>query len=295
MYGYNVSVQQFENGETIVSYYRKGVNVMNASEKSFMKDVRSKRDSDIPALDSTEHFVNNPFTGEYELLTDVDALEYVRQKKEHSLQSSYARTKKNIYDYARCVKWEYFITLTYDSKKVDRYDFDACMKKARQWFNNQQKRYSSFLKYLIVPEQHKDGAWHVHGLVSDTGNMSIVDSGKRIGKQVIYNLSGWKNGFSTATVVTDTYKVSGYIVKYITKDLCSVSEGKRRFYHSNNLELPQKKIFDVPRDKIDEFIKILSESLGATVTWRSDVGGYLDTSYIHLQNRKEEKKDGAEN
>ena len=290
MYGYNVSVQEFQNGETIVSYYRNGVNVLSDSEKSYMKDVRAKRDSDIVPLDHGQILMQVPFSEQLELVTDLDELAYIERKKEHSLQSSYARTKKNIYDYARCVKWEYFITLTYDGKKVNRYDFDACMRKARQWFNNQQKRYSLELKYLIVPEQHKDGAWHVHGLIADVGNMSFVVSGKKIGNQVIYNLSGWKNGFSTATAVTDTYKVSAYVVKYITKDLCSVSDGKRRFYHSNNLALPEKRTFDVPKNEIDEFIKMLSDSLGACVSWRSDVGGYLDTSYIHLQRKEEEKK-----
>lgn len=217
------------------------------------------------------------------------------------------RSVQEIYKYSRQVEWEYFITLTFDESKVDRYDFSTCMKKANQWFNNQQKRVASDLKYLYVPELHKDGAWHIHGLIADVGNMKIEDSGRvSIGGKAyvrteknsqyptIYNLSGWKNGWSTATVVSDTHRVSTYITKYITKELCEVTKGKRRYYRSRNISEPKETTFIVegtPEEK-DEYIQMLVDSLGVDLVHEKSISGtYNAVTYRYYQRNGDEKNE----
>lgn len=199
------------------------------------------------------------------------------------------------------MEWEYFITLTFDGTKVDRYNFDTCMCKAGQWFKNQHKRYANDLKYLYVPEMHQDGAWHIHGVIADVGNMKIEDSGRvSIGSKAyvrnehnsqyptIYNLSGWKYGWSTATVVKDAHKVSTYITKYITKELCGVTKNKRRYYRSRNISEPKETTFVVegtPAEK-EEFIKTLADSLGVDLIYEKSISGIYNAVDYRYYERK---------
>lgn len=67
--------------------------------------------------------------------------------------------------YALSNKWDYFITLTCDPKKVNRYnynDVESIWRVCRQ----RMQRFDKDVRILLIPEQHKDGAWHYHGLVA---------------------------------------------------------------------------------------------------------------------------------
>ncbi len=167
----------------------------------------------------------------------------VPDDKGHSIIASMNRTKNQIYSYARANRWEWFLTLTFSPQEVDRKDYAACTKLLSKWLNNA-RRTAPLLKYLFVPEQHKDGAWHFHGLMSDTGSLAFLESGHftRSG-QVIYNLLDYGCGFSTATRVMDTDAVSWYITKYITKDMCALTPGRKRYWHSRNLDTPDMEYF----------------------------------------------------
>ena len=140
------------------------------------------------------------------------------------------RTINNIYEITRSNMWEYFITLTFNPQKIDRFNYDECSKALSGWLKNIKNNYAPDLKYILVPELHKDGAYHFHGLIANCGKMSFKDSGhKTKTKQIIYNIENYKLGFTTATKVTDTSKASNYITKYITKELCATTKGKKRF------------------------------------------------------------------
>ena len=183
-----------------------------------------------------------------------------------------------------------FVTFTFSSEKTDRYDYDECSRLVRRWLNNQ-RRNAPDLQYLIVPEQHKDGAWHFHGLLSNTGNIKFIDSGKK-DKQGnnIYNMAKWSNGFTTATAVTDVFKVSKYIGKYITKDLCELTKGKQRYFVSQNMPEPDEFTFFVDTDVEDfsQFLGTLADSIGYEVTFVSSPrkkGSFVDVDYYELQGR----------
>lgn len=180
-----------------------------------------------------------------ETQVDIDSFRLIRDvdlyKKEMSVKRSMRRTKGKVYDYSRANVWEYFVTLTFNPSLVDRYDFSDCVSKMTCWLNNIRKRKSPDLKYIGVPEKHKDGAFHFHFLFSNLGKLQLIDSGKKDKGRVIFNLGDYKYGWSTATVVSDTSKVSNYITKYITKDLCSSSVGLKRYWNSRNLEIGEVK------------------------------------------------------
>lgn len=196
--------------------------------------------------------------------------------------------------YARQCNWEYFITLTYSPDKLEnRYDFSLCMKKVHTWINNCKKRKAENLLYLLVPEQHKDGAWHIHGLLCNTTGLTFTDSGKRYNGKIVYNLDDWKLGFSTATKVTDTYKVSNYITKYITKDLCAITPGKQRYFVSKCRFQNPENIYCINNDldEVDSFIQEVADSCGADLEWQKDVSGYLDVNYKYFKKCQEERED----
>jgi hypothetical protein len=188
---------------------------------------------------------SNPIENKKKEKSEVDndieqlppTLAEIIKKVNHSLHSSMSRTKQTIYDYARANNWEWFITFTADPKKIDRYDYDVMTKKMTKWLNRQRERKAQNMKYIIVPEKHKDGAWHFHGLFSDMGNIQFVDSGHKAKGMDIYNLPNWSLGFTTATQIKDTLKASNYITKYITKSLIELTKGRKRYWNSQNLSI----------------------------------------------------------
>ena len=64
----------------------------------------------------------------------------------------------------------------------------------------------------------------------------------------------------TATRVKDKERVTSYITKYITKDLCNASYGRKRYWCSRNLILPVEEVYQL--DQVDRFI--LSTELDET-------------------------------
>lgn len=284
---YNVKVVQFENGTVEVRRYSDGYFPTDVVEKA--KDGSFIYNPKHSSLEK----VYNPFTESFEDVRWIDDLEADQARSD---QVSFNRTKNAVYSYSRQCSWNYFITLTFDSSKADRYDYKDCTKKARNWFSNQKKRYAPDLKYLCVPERHKDGAWHMHALIADTGDMIFEDSGRvsykgkafkrtaQLSKfPTIFNLSGWRYGWSTATEVRDTHRVSSYLVKYITKDLCSYLKSANRYFRSNNISPPSESSFVVSPDDFKEWLNILSDSLGMEVTYCKSVSGFQDVDYIYLQ------------
>jgi len=194
----------------------------------------------------------NPFTGEYEKIRSLE-------DAERSLRSSRNRTKRNLFYDARSNVWEWFVTFTFAPDKVDRFDYDAVVGKMHGWLCNIKKSFPD-MKYIVVPELHKDGAYHFHGLFANCDNLDFKESGKfDKNGNMIYNIGRYRYGWSTAEVVIDTQCVSNYIGKYITKELCAVTFGRKRYWKSRNLEQAEKlNLTLLGRDK-EEFMEQLYE------------------------------------
>lgn len=188
-------------------------------------------------------FLDNPFTGKegnypFDYILSDEEIEH---RKERSLMVSKKRAVNNIYNLARCNEWLWFVTMTFNPQLIDSFDYDVCSSKLSQWLKDLRKSDSS-LMYLFVPEQHKSGAWHFHGLITceNASALRLSDSGKRdrSGK-VIYNIGRYRYGFTTATDVENNEAVTKYITKYVTKDMLSHIKGKKHFWASRNLSRPR--------------------------------------------------------
>lgn len=171
----------------------------------------------------------------------------------HSQQTSLNRSKEKIFELAKSNNWDWFFTFTFDCKKVDRLDYSSCQKVITKWLSNvKHSGKAPDLKYLIVPEQHKKGGWHFHGVLSGIGHL---EKDMVLFKNGIYNLTSFKLGFTTATKVQDTKKVSTYITKYITKELINMTTGKSRYLHSKNLNTPVVTEKFLTKKELDKIFK----------------------------------------
>ncbi len=170
-----------------------------------------------------------------------------KPKYDVKLDSSISRTKKLVLEYALCNDWEYFCTFTLSEGKHDRFNLDEFHKKFTQWILDKRKK-GIDIKYLLVPEKHKDGAWHMHGLFSGVGTelVSFHDlwkQGRKLPRKLVtgdfYNWPAYeeKFGFCSFAFVRSSVAVSFYMLKYITKDLSdsSVAVGKHSLIKSRNL------------------------------------------------------------
>lgn len=225
-------------------------------------------------------FTDNPDQLEFLYVMDSERQEKELADKEESIRQSRARSINAIYDIARSNFWDWFVTFTFNSDKVDRYDYQACSKKLSNWFTIT-RRICSDMVYLVVPEQHKDGAFHFHGLFSGIDSLNFVPSGKYDKEnRMIYNIGSYKWGFTTATKVGDSSKASGYLCKYISKDLCAVTAGKKRYWASRNARRPEVTellLEDTYLNRIKQFLTADTCHLKELHT------GYVDVVYLDQQ------------
>lgn len=218
------------------------------------------------------------------------------EQEEHSNRVSINRTVNTVYELARANTWSYFLTLTINPTLIDNTldNYDMFTKTIRKYLNNLKTNYAPDLKYLIVPELHKDGKKiHFHALIADVGNIKFEFSGKvSAGKYIydidkckwgkkIYNMPLWKFGWSTATAVQDNNKIAGYICKYITKDLLAVTKNKRRFWSSLNLDRADVRYFNVSYEDLISMFHDYENAILYTKKIKVEQAG-LDISYFEF-------------
>lgn len=151
--------------------------------------------------------------------------------------SSIIRARSRVHELALCQQWDYFITLTLDKKKQDRYDIAAYVKALGNWIQNYNKKYNCKLQYLIIPEQHENGAWHAHGLMRGVAPESLCPN-----EHNYLDMPYYRNRFGYISLgrVKSHERCASYITKYISKDVKSTSEhmkkGAHLFYASRGLK-----------------------------------------------------------
>ncbi len=186
-------------------------------------------------------------------------------EEKHCIQVSYNRTKNRIYQIARSNSWEWFITFTFDRTRTDASDYDEVTEKLQNFLEHLRQRKALGLIYLIVPELHKDKThYHFHGLLAHCGNMRFSYSGKNDKKgNMIFNMPDWSFGFSTATRVADTKRVSHYITKYITKESTCFLKNKKRYYCPRNINIIEPEFFVLEHEN---FLSIYGDRIAYTKT-----------------------------
>lgn len=82
--------------------------------------------------------------------------EYVKTLKEHRAR---ARRKETIRKHVRLKDLKWYVTITFDPKKKDRFSKNAhSLTELLRWHR---------FEYYLIPEYHEDGAIHYHGFLSD--------------------------------------------------------------------------------------------------------------------------------
>lgn len=204
---------------------------------------------------------------------EIDLGEQLRPRTasaESPVDRARRRARAAVRDYALGTpELDTFVTLTCDAQKVDRYDPAAILARYRSWLGNRVARRG--LAYVLVPELHKDGAVHFHGLMNAAA-LQLRPSGtylpppelrepgkkarprrprsqrqaaewEREGWQSVSNIADYSLGFSTAIpLVGDRARAVGYVCKYIGKG--SEKVGGRWYYSGGALQRPTEYVFD---------------------------------------------------
>lgn len=172
------------------------------------------------------------------------------KKMDNEVRSdSVKRAKEKIFDIAMCNTFDYFVTWTLSPDVIDRHDSKEVSKKLKDFLNHRVQRNDA--RYLVIPEHHKDGAIHMHGLLS--GRFEMIDSGhKTKDGKIIFNMPQWSLGYSTAIPLTgQQIAVSKYITKYVTKDFRKIFGS---FYYAGGhglIRSPEIRVYDSDYDSFD--------------------------------------------
>lgn len=175
-----------------------------------------------------------------------------RDVNDEKLDNHISRAKNKVFEYAACNEFDYFITLTLNKKKYDRYNLGKFIKDLGQMIRNYRRDFKVDIQYLLIPELHQDGAWHMHGLLKGlpiehlelfTLEDNIPYKIKKMIKdgRKIYNWCKYadKFGWCTLEQVINQEAVTKYITKYIRKSLNSDlkrEKEKKLYYVSRGLK-----------------------------------------------------------
>lgn len=187
---------------------------------------------------------------------ELDDIEYVRGTvNENKINESILRSKSKIFELAFCNPWDWFFTGSINPNKQDRTDLELFHKQLTQWLRDYNKKYKLNIKFLFVPEKHKDGkSWHIHGFIYGLPieHLTQFQVGDKMGKgladkvlngYLVYNWKAYFNrfGFCDLEPIRNHEAVSKYVTKYINKELAnSVTElNAHTYYHSRGLKFAE--------------------------------------------------------
>lgn len=148
--------------------------------------------------------------------------------------SSFIRAKNTFFDIVMCNEWDYFCTFTLDPQKYDRYNLSRFRKDLGQFIRDMRKR-GYDISFAFVPERHRDGAWHLHGLLRCPQlweDLRPFEAGKHPRKLVDGTLEKqwrwWPDyqerfGFCSLSPIVNHEACCRYVCKYITKEMAKVN------------------------------------------------------------------------
>ena len=200
------------------------------------------------------------------VLDDEDIVDEIIGREE-DIERATRRAKINAFDIILCNPClDTFATFTYrPDDDLDKSSYDECYKKLAVWLSNRVQR--SGLMYVIVPERHKSGDIHFHGIMNSSAlklDRAYSPSGRPLksnGKPV-YNLRDWKHGFSTAQIIgdaeADREAVAKYVFKYMGKQSGQKIGGRYCLIGGQNIARPHFEYGDdvaefIPSDVVAKY------------------------------------------
>lgn len=250
--------------------------------RSYQFPIKSDLDNELDKYDVFENNNSDSFDKvEKEIDLSFSEIDDNYHFEGHSAYVSVNRSKNKIFYYSRSNDWSkgYFVTLTIDPKKYNSLDYKTSVDLVRK-FLNYLRNYDSSIYALIVPELHKSGCFHFHGLISGNIKDILKYSGHTIKGHMIYNfVKGWTYGFSNVTKVSNTLAVEKYICKYTTKELLNNSLYQHRYFTLNLNEAPMVKYNLLDHDEL--YKELLKNGL---VEFCNTDGLYNRCTYCEIKN-----------
>lgn len=194
----------------------------------------------------------------YELVMYNDNTQRFKHTKYDNIQRNYKtdakfRAKRQVIEYTMNNVFNWFVTITFDKNKIDRFNVQLLENKVLQWLNNTRINYGNKAQYILVPEYHKNGAIHYHALIN-------LENDKL---RFLYNHDQWKkpvykdrllfNKFGRNQWISiETYNepVGLYLSKYITK--LPDKMNNRYYFVSKGLNKSERLKYD---DKIMDYLQ----------------------------------------
>ena len=215
--------------------------------------------------------------------------------------SSFRRAKATVLELGLCNHWDYFCTLTLDSRKYDRYHLHKWRKDFAQWVRDQRKKWGCAFRYLLIPEPHKDGAWHMHGFFAGIAPQMLQKN-----QNGYLHMVGYFNkfGFMSLGKLRNPEAAAKYVLKYITKDLgVRKNEYHSHFFYASQ-GLKRAKLIDKGTishknenfwDFRNDFVKIKWLDFRPVIC--SDKGfpldGFLSVDNLRIVEREDESANGV--
>ena len=174
-----------------------------------------------------------------------------KKPNEGKLANNISRARSRIFEYAMCNDFEYFVTLTLNAEKKDRFDLQTFSKDFAQFVRNHRKQYNSSVQYLLIPETHKDGAYHMHGflkgippeqlrLFTTSEKLPLYILKKLKNNQPVYDWSEYAERFGHIVLdpIQDKERCAKYMTKYVSECMAeTVTElGAHVYYASRGLD-----------------------------------------------------------
>lgn len=143
-----------------------------------------------------------------------------------------ARSKRTIKEIVLCNDFMYFFTITFSADKADRFDLELLTEKLKEQFRKIKRKNKDF-HYIVVAEEHLNGAYHFHGLCNDI-DLAINKNGYL--HNLVFAEEFGHNSFFKLDSNKD--KVASYISSYITTN--PIFLGSSLYFCSRGLKRKEK-------------------------------------------------------
>ena len=174
-------------------------------------------------------------------------------KYDDKLPQALSRARRVCLELALCNEWKWFATFTIAQNNYDRKNLDGFYERFSEWLKYQKKKHQLKIPYLLVPEQHDDDSWHLHGFFNSDLDAFLVpfkdiwDSGENIPYKLVqagyYNWPEYqkKFGFCSFGEIRDHDATAFYATKYISKSFQGDARrvGLKLYYCSQGLNRAQ--------------------------------------------------------
>ncbi len=256
------------------------------NSQKFINDVATLRDYGGERLKLS--LIKTQLNPDFEFDKKHSAKGTVNDEK---LDNNIIRARQKILEYCYCNDFTFFITITLDKTKYDRYDLNKFQTDLTRFCRNQRKKYNCDIQYLLVPERHEDGAWHMHGFLMGLPLVALREftlTDKKLPTYIrkklkagfyIYEWTDYskKFGFCDLEYIQSRERSAVYVTKYITKALLetSLKVNSHLYYRSRGLKSAEILARGTLHEPISDFD---FENQFCKIAWRDNID--LSKNYL---------------